>query len=145
MRERGVVLNKSDLAAGLVLMGMGIFVIWQARRLDLVFEYGPGPGFLPFWLGVGLTSLAAVLVAMALRAAQGNRKTGDRSERQVTRALLTWGGFIGAIALLQWLGFAVSFAVFTFFLVFDVMRSFTALRHSELISRSRLRTPASRV
>ncbi len=115
-------MNRGDLVAGLVLMGVGVFVMWQARTLDLVFEYGPGPGFLPFWLGVGLTGLALVLVVGTLRRSAGDREGQGEAGRRVGRALLTWGGIIGATALLRWLGFVVSFAALTLFLVFVMER-----------------------
>jgi putative tricarboxylic transport membrane protein len=44
---------------------MGVLVFMQARNLEYMAEYGPGPGFVPIWLGgviilLGLVSLAQV-------------------------------------------------------------------------------------
>ena len=105
-----------------MLFRSGVFVMWQARTLDLVFEYGPGPGFFPLWLGIGLTTLAAALVVMAFRGTEKEREAEAGSGRQVSRALTTWGGVIGAVALFGWLGFVVSFGLLTLFLVFVMER-----------------------
>ncbi len=46
--------DKGDLIAGAVLAAFGIYVIWVAVKLPYVSDVGPGPGFFPLWLGIGL-------------------------------------------------------------------------------------------
>lgn len=110
-------MKKSDLLAGLLLAGLGVFVIHQAVHLDYVNEYGPGPGFLPFWLGVGLLALASLLILASVFRHSGDREVASETWRPAGRVLVTWAGLAAAIALLDRLGFILSFAIFTFVLV----------------------------
>ena len=109
-------MNKSDLWTGLALMGLGFWITRQALRLDYIDEYGPGPGFFPVWIGAGLLALATGLVIMSIF------RRAKPSEEQPAwsgtgRALGAWAGFMMSIALLNTLGFFISFVMLTIFLV----------------------------
>ena len=110
-------MKKGDLLAGLVLVAFGAFVIHQALRLDYLNEYGPGPGFLPRWVGIGLVALASWLSLARVFGHQERRAAAEGAWRKAGRALGTWGGFVGAMALFKSLGFILSFALLTLFLV----------------------------
>ena len=104
-------MNKSDLWAGLVLFGLGVAVTRQALRLDYIDEYGPGPGFFPFWIGVALLALAAWLVVLSVFRRSGSRTDGQAAWAETARAIGIWAGFMTAIALLKTLGFFVTFVL----------------------------------
>ena len=57
----------ADTIAALCVALLGITTIALARQLPYEAEYGPGPGFLPFWLGVTLIVLSPFLVRNALK------------------------------------------------------------------------------
>jgi hypothetical protein len=124
-------MKRPDLASGLALAGVGIFVIQQSRQLTYQDEFGPGPGLLPLWLGVLLTALAFGQAAAALRRPGGQPPVSTSSEADANqsrprRLLLTLAGLALTAGLLEWLGFIVSFALLAFFLVYMVeRRSFT--------------------
>ena len=110
-----------DLAAGLVLAGLGILITRYSQSLSYLDEFGPGPGFLPYWLGLVLTSLALCLVIAAARTRTQAAKpeiTGQGSGR----ALLTIVGLFAMVATLQLLGFLAGFALLSFFMVYVVER-----------------------
>ncbi|MBI4490157.1 MAG: tripartite tricarboxylate transporter TctB family protein [Deltaproteobacteria bacterium] len=114
-------MKNGDLLTGLSLLGLGIFIIHQALQLDYINEYGPGPGFLPLWLGIGFLALASSLVVMTLlRFVSHTAEEGSWSKRG--RALATWGGLMVATVLLNRMGFILSFAILTLFLVFVMDR-----------------------
>ena len=46
--------------AALLLAGTGVFLVVAGIRLRLEGQYGPGPGFLAFWVGVPLALLSVV-------------------------------------------------------------------------------------
>jgi putative tricarboxylic transport membrane protein len=78
-------------------------------------EEGPGPGFFPFWYGIAMVVLSLVLV---LRSATG-AATGKPVEwAGVRRALLAWAAFAVSVALFQPLGFLLSFALLTLFVMY---------------------------
>jgi hypothetical protein len=105
-----------DVAAGLVLTGLGAWVNRQGRLLSYRDEFGPGPGFLPYWLGVVLAVLALFLIISAVR---GRLRSADS---RTSRALLAVAGMAVIVAAMELLGFFTSFALLTFFLVYGIER-----------------------
>lgn len=112
--------DKSDLISGVCLAGLGIYVACAASQLAYSSEYGPGPGFLPLWLGVGLFVLALCLLLHGLFGLP--EQQGQAPWTGTGRALAGWLGLMAAIVLLPWLGFSLSFAFLTAFLVFFLER-----------------------
>ena len=108
--------KSGDIVSGVLLAGLGIFIISEARRWEYLGPDGPGPGFFPLWYGVGMVGLALLLVGMSLR--QGARESGKPVNwREVSRALTAWAGLALCVGLLKVLGFLLAFGLFTFFLV----------------------------
>ena len=58
-------LRRAHQIAGVVLLAVGLFVIWQALSLRYYTSIGPGPGFFSFWLGVMLSLLSVAMIAIA--------------------------------------------------------------------------------
>lgn len=113
--------ERRDLIAGLVVGSFAGFVIYQASHLPYFSEFGPGPGFLPIWLGTALFSLSLLLALRAV-ARPGSRGGAGVLWDGLRQPLVTSLGFMLAVALLNRLGFIVSFALLTFFLVFVMER-----------------------
>ena len=109
--------DKGNLIAGACLAAFGIYVISVASKLPYVSEVGPGSGFFPLWLGIGLVLLASGLM-FASFASSGNRaKIESQSWKTSARALAGWLAMMVAIALLGRIGFALSFVILTMFLI----------------------------
>ena len=109
--------DKGNLISGACLAAFGIYVISVASRLPYVSEVGPGSGFFPLWLGIGLVLFASGLMFGSL-ASSGNRaKNESQSWKTSTRALAGWLAMMIAIALLGRIGFALSFVILTMFLI----------------------------
>lgn len=128
-------MKRQDIASGLVLAGVGIFVTLQARTLTYRDEFGPGPGLLPFWLGLILTALALCQAGSALwRGIEGRTPNSKGSEipefglrpsiprSRIRRVLLACVGLVATVALMEVLGFIASFGLLSFFLVYVVER-----------------------
>jgi hypothetical protein len=62
----------ANAIAALCVALLGLIVIVLARQLPYDAEYGPGPGFLPFWLGLALVVLSVFLLRDALRMPRSN-------------------------------------------------------------------------
>ena len=58
--------DKGNFISAACLAAFGIYVISVAARLDYVSEVGPGPGFFPLWLGIGLVLFASGLMLASL-------------------------------------------------------------------------------
>ncbi len=108
-------LRGGDFWSGLALAALGAWIVAEARGWVYMNEEGPGPGFFPMAYGVLMVILSLALVAGAVRGRRGGPDAPSRGD--VARALACWGAFVGAIALMGILGFAVSFALLTWFIV----------------------------
>jgi putative tricarboxylic transport membrane protein len=108
--------NKSDLVSGACLAAFGVYLTVASSRLAYVSEHGPGPGFMPLWLGIGLIVLTLSLIAIDL--ARPNLERAHKSGTwPVARALGGWIAVMVGIMFLPRLGFSLSLALLTIFLV----------------------------
>lgn len=110
-----------DLISGAVLAGLGVFILSEARKWTYSAPDGPGPGFFPTWYGVALIVLSFAMMVQSLRKTR-TAETEPLDRAALARALITWAAFAVAAALLKPLGFLVSFALLTFFIVAVVFR-----------------------
>jgi putative tricarboxylic transport membrane protein len=113
-------LKNGDVISGAVLAALGVYVVMQSRAWDYYTLDGPGPAFFPFWYGVAMVALSLLLVANAARNGKGPSETIDW--RATGRALGTWLAFALSVALMDFVGFLISFALLTFFLVAVIFR-----------------------
>lgn len=113
--------NSSGLISGILVAAFGTYVTVSSSRLDYVSEYGPGPGFLPFWLGIGLLALGVYLALGNL--VRPVREPGKaESWTAVGRVLSGWLGLMLAVFLLPWIGFGLTLALLTAFLIIALER-----------------------
>jgi putative tricarboxylic transport membrane protein len=107
--------NLGDLWSGLALAALGTYIIVEALQWDYVTPEGPGPGFFPLWYGIAMLALSGVLVVSEL----ARRSAGAKpiNWNPLGRALSTWLALAASVALLKPLGFLVSFALLTYFIV----------------------------
>jgi hypothetical protein len=100
----------ADLIGGVCVLLFGLTVVFFSRQLPYMSEYGPGPGFLPLWLGVGIATCAIAIILKAL-------KKRDRAETfikpQTRIGLQMLGLIVVAFLLLPLLGFSIGLALFT--------------------------------
>ncbi len=59
-------MKKADMITGIVLLVLSGYVIWESWLMPPSATFGPGAGFLPFWLGVLLAVLAVILFVAGL-------------------------------------------------------------------------------
>jgi putative tricarboxylic transport membrane protein len=107
--------NLGDLWSGLVLAALAIYIIVQALQWDYLTPEGPGPGFFPLWYGMAMLALSAALVVSELR--RRSARGTAINWTPLGRALSTWLALAASVALLKPLGFVISFALLTYFIV----------------------------
>jgi putative tricarboxylic transport membrane protein len=106
-----------DFWSGLALAALGAWIVSEARGWDYMTEEGPGPGFFPMWYGSIMVALSLVLVA---RTVLGTSKGGAKPApnwKEIGRALTCWIAFVACVALMNVLGFTVSFALLAWFII----------------------------
>jgi putative tricarboxylic transport membrane protein len=104
---------KADFWSGLALAGLGAYIIAQAWGWEYLGQDGPGPGFFPLWYGIAMAGLSLLLVASSLK--KNNQELIDWSG--AGRAFSAWGALALSVAALKLVGFLVSFAALSFFIV----------------------------
>ena len=116
-------MRRADQITGVVMLVFSLAVMEGARRMPPSGTFGPGAGFLPFWLGLAMAVLSIILLVNATREPA---LAGGRAPFPVGWKLLpileTIGGLAGFILLLETLGFLLSIAVLTAFLLRVVER-----------------------
>jgi len=107
-------LRSGDFWSGLALAALGAYILVSAHRWDYMSEEGPGAGFFPMWYGGVMLVLSLALVLGAVL------KPSKRAEvrwNDVSRAVIAWVAFAASVALMPVLGFVISFALLTAFIV----------------------------
>ncbi len=120
-----------DRMTGFIAMVLGAWVWVAASRMEYEGLYGPGPGFLPFWLGLSLMLAGLVIVGGSfgprgpLRLLSSVAGSGDEpvelDRPRAARVGLAVAALVASVWLFQIVGFVVSFALFvaTLLLVLD--------------------------
>lgn len=104
---------RGDFWSGLALGGLGAYIVSEAARWEYLGPDGPGPGFFPLWYGIAIAALSLALMISSLR-----DKDSERIEwAGAGRAFATWGVFAACVAALKVVGFFVSLAALTLFIV----------------------------
>ena len=105
--------RSADLWSGLVLGGLGAYIIVVASGWEYLGQDGPGPGFFPLWYGIAIVALSLLLVVFSISSKEEARIDWSSA----WRALATWGAFAVMVAALKLVGFLVAFAALTFVVV----------------------------
>jgi putative tricarboxylic transport membrane protein len=94
---------------GATVLALGLAVVFFARQLPYHSDYGPGPGFLPTWIGYVLVLCSLVVIVQELRTADTGATFFQPRTRLAIKVLM-----VIAIAFLLFplLGFSVGFGLF---------------------------------
>lgn len=117
-------MKKSEMITGVVLLILSGLVIWKALEMPASATFGPGAGFLPFWLGVLLAVLATILFVSAWKR-QATEKDGSSlfpGKQALFAITLVLVGLAGYILLIDVLGYLLDTFLFVLFLVKVVER-----------------------
>ncbi len=105
-------MRRADRITGAALLAMAVaFSAGALKHYSYWGENGPGPAFLPFWLGVVMALLAAMLLVGALR----SRDTGEPwlpRGRALQRFAVVLGATVALVALLNVVGMLLGTVLF---------------------------------
>jgi len=115
-------MRSADRAAAVALILFAAWFVAIARRFPYWHpDTGPGSGFLPVWLGVALTGLAALLFVNAGRQTpEGGNRVPDRAA--LRRLGLILGASIVFVAAMDAVGMITGTALFLVFVLRVVER-----------------------
>jgi putative tricarboxylic transport membrane protein len=108
-------MKKADRIFGIIGLGLSLWCYLESTRLTYMKEFTPGPGFLPFWVGVVLAILSLYLLFDTFR-----RKPSDKDRKGILpekRALIRVATIIlllfGVKYSMNILGFPLTLVLFT--------------------------------
>jgi len=109
--------RSGDFWSGLALAALGTWIVSEARGWTYSGEEGPGAGFFPLWYGGIMIALSLALVAGTVVKRKSARVPEAFRWNDLGRALAAWAAFVACIALMKVVGFAVAFALLTWFII----------------------------
>lgn len=115
-------IRKGDFWSGLMLVALGAYIVREAWNWEYLSVDGPGPGFFPLWYGGAMVVLSFLLVIGAVLKSDPAAKQKRVNWSELGRVFTCWAAFAACIALLNVLGFVVSFALMTWFMVAVMFR-----------------------
>jgi hypothetical protein len=99
----------ADLIGGAVVLILGLGGIFFSSQMEYYSEFGPGPGFLPLWVGICITGCAVVLILNLLRK---HEKAGAFFKLRTKEGFKLLIIIIATFFLLPLLGFSIGFGLF---------------------------------
>jgi len=106
-----------DLSSAIALAVFGLYVTIEAARFSYLTEDGPGPGFLPLWLGIGICSLSLCLIVVNQLRPAPKPLGRQHNWSAESRAMAGWLALMGAVLLFPFLGFTLCLVLLTVFLI----------------------------
>ena len=100
-----------------VLVLVAAYVAFSSRSLGIWMPEGPGPGFFPLVLALGLAALSAAWFLQTLRRQQAAGSDDERAPLLSSDAVITLASLVVVAAVMNFLGFQ---AVMVLFLLFHL-------------------------
>ncbi|MGI5836791.1 MAG: tripartite tricarboxylate transporter TctB family protein [Chloroflexota bacterium] len=109
--------------SGIVLFAFSVFIAWESLTYVFYTDVGPGPGFFPFWVAA-IMGLLSVVVFLQGTFHHTNHLPEDfiPNRQGYLRIMAIVAALIGAIMLMNSLGFRLCMLGFTLFLFFALGR-----------------------
>ena len=109
--------RSGDFWSGLALAALGGWIVMEARGWTYMGEDGPGAGFFPLWYGSAMVVLSlSLVIRTAMRRGPGP-VPATIVWSELRRAFACWLAIVACIALMPLTGFAIAFALLTWFMV----------------------------
>ncbi|MDI7258499.1 MAG: tripartite tricarboxylate transporter TctB family protein [Thermodesulfobacteriota bacterium] len=116
-------MRKADQITGIIMLIFSLVLIVESWRMPASATFGPGVGFLPFWLGVLMAILSILLYVKAWRQRATPNEAGVFPGRKALITLfIAIAGLAAYIILLEVIGFLLGTALLTAFLLGIVER-----------------------
>ena len=106
-----------DQIFALLWLVVGFVIILQSQELEYMAEYGPGPGFLPFWLGVGFIIFGLALLAKATIFGKKDAIMEIPTRHAAYQLLLVLATILGLAILAETIGFIIYIGLMFYFLL----------------------------
>jgi hypothetical protein len=107
-------MKRAEQVLGVVLLLFAIYIGRESSLIESGAEFGMGPGFMPFWLSVGLGITSAVLLVRAVALPAGRFKPAFFPDRVGgVRVISLLATYLLIILVMKPLGIPLSLAILT--------------------------------
>ena len=112
-------MDRIYLATWTALLVFGAFVVYESLQLNYFgMDFGPGPGFFSFWLGVLVVLISGLEIARPLPHLRERVPAGFWPDRAGVRRLLALiGAMVAALLCMGTLGYSLTVLLFCIFLL----------------------------
>lgn len=126
-------MTRLDKITAIFLFILSALIIWETSKMELYAEFGPGYGFLPFWLGVLLAILSIVLYVEAWRRPAADDAASPFPPRPALQVVTIALVLVAVFAfVLEIVGYLVDTLAFTFIMLTVVEKE--TWRHAAIFS-----------
>jgi len=121
----------------LISLALGVYLAWQGTKLRIEGDFGPGPGFFPFWVGCGVAVLAVLWLAqLLLRPAAESGEAFLPTREGAAKLALVTGALVGFMLLLRPIGFNLAMLGLLLVLFFAIDRRHVAAKLAIAVAAS---------
>lgn len=111
-------MKRADQITGLVVLLFSLAVLFETRKMPMVYVVTTGPGFLPFWLSLAMACLGVLLLFTGLRRPLSeDQKIAWPGGRRLLLIGVTILGLLAYTYLVSIVGYVVSTFAFVSLLV----------------------------
>lgn len=103
-------MHRTDRIISILFLGFGAYLVASSRQFPYWQDFGPGPGYFPFWLGCLMLFLSSILVVISFFFTKGGKGTGIN--RGTMYPLFVIAAMLICFVLMNYLGFAVPVLLF---------------------------------
>jgi putative tricarboxylic transport membrane protein len=107
-----------DRISWFALLLFGVFVIYESLQIKYYgSDFGPGPGFFSFWLGILVVGLSVIEIGRSFRQSVPLPADFFPDRAGVGRIACLLGALMAVVLLLDRLGYSLTMALFCLFLL----------------------------
>ncbi len=99
----------ADFIGAIVVFLLGLGILLHSLQLPYMSEFGPGPGFLPLWLGIALLCSSIAIIFKILRKRGLSKRFFEARTREGAKVLII---IIVSFLFFPLLGFSIALALF---------------------------------
>ncbi len=111
-------MNLVDRISWSVLLLFGCFVIYESLQIKYYgSDFGPGPGFFSFWLGILVVGLSGIEIGRSFRHSLPLPPNFFPNRGAILRIGSLLGALVAVVLLLDRLGYSLTMALFCGFLL----------------------------
>ena len=108
-------MGAAHLIGGIFILALGGMITYFSSQMTYMSEYGPGPGLLPFWIGIALGACALFTIIRDIARYGKGKKDEKFFQAKTGQVVFIFVALVITFILVRPLGLALSLALFTGF------------------------------